>query len=195
MLSRKTENASFESTAIPHLDSVYRFARHLCGNESDAEDLTQECFHLAYRKFHQFEAGTNCKAWLFRIVRNAYVDRLRRKSREPRTSELTDNLVSTADPESESSRKMWQDLARNGTQPPLEIFGDEINRHLNELPTEFRLAVILCDVEHFSYSEIGELLGCPVGTVRSRISRARNYLKEKLYDYARDLGYVKSEDE
>ena len=190
MLSRKSLKATFEETALPHVGAVYRFARYLCGNEGDAEDIAQECFHQAYRKFHQFRAGTNCKAWLFRITRNAQIDRARQKARQPKTTHLQDVVVETQD-DLEQSLLGWQKLASEGVSSLYEVFGDEVYQSLQELPADFRLAVALCDVEDLSYIEIAKILGCPVGTVRSRISRARNFLKEKLYDYAKDLGFAR----
>lgn len=195
MSSPRDKQEIFESVALPHVDAVYRFALHLCGRESDAEDLAQECMHQAYRKFHQFQPGTNCKAWLFRIARNAHIDRLRQKSREPKISEFQESSAPVSESEDATSVVEWGKLAADGEDSFLEVFGDEVNRHLRELPPEFRLAVVLCDVEQFSYGEIGEVLDCPVGTVRSRISRARSHLKEKLWEYARELGFAKNDGE
>jgi RNA polymerase sigma factor (sigma-70 family) len=191
MLIWKNKKALFQETALPHLDAVYRFAHHLCGNDADAEDLTQECFHQAFRKFHQFQSGTNCRAWLFTIARNAYIDQLRRKGREPKTAELDDLPDPASLPGTTGGLERWHEVAIDGEEVFRDLFGDEVNRFLDELQREFRLAVVLCDVEGFSYAEIGAILGCPVGTVRSRISRARSFLREKLYQYAKGLGYVK----
>jgi len=189
----------FAEAALPHLDAVYRFAAHLSGHEADAQDITQECFHQAYRKFHQFRDGTNCKAWLFRIARNAFIDRVRRRSREPRYLELGDGVAaleveSDGDAPSASALE-WRGLAAESEQAVHELFGDEVARSLRELPEAFRVAVILCDVDGMSYHEIAEILGCPVGTVRSRISRARSLLKTRLHDYARDLGFARQGEE
>ena len=167
------------------------FSVYLCRNESDAEDLLQDTLLNAFRKFHQFQPGTNMKAWLFRIARNAHIDRARRKKREPESSELKDVAASPKNPaegvEKELSR--WMALTSEKENALFELFGDEVNRFLNELPVEFRLALVLCDVEGLSYQEIGESLECPVGTVRSRISRARSHLREKLQDYAAEQGF------
>lgn len=195
MLFRQSKNLLFEESALPHLDAVYRFAMHLAGNESDAADLTQECFHQAYRKFHQFQRGTHCKAWLFRITRNAHIDRLRRRAREPRLSELQEETSGGVRDESPTTALNWSELAARGEGALLDLFGDEVSRSLGELPVEFRLAVILCDVEGFSYDEISQILGCPVGTVRSRIFRSRSFLKEKLFEHARSMGFARERPE
>jgi RNA polymerase sigma factor (sigma-70 family) len=176
--------SAFESVALPHLDSVYRFALHLAGHEGDAQDLTQECFHQAFRKFEQFEPGTNCRAWLFRITRNAYIDRLRQRSRQPRPSDLSEEVVGVGATDPIDSMERWERLASGGEESRYDFFGDEVAKGLRELPDEFRAAVLLCDVEGLSYAEIAKALACPVGTVRSRISRARTMLKERLHDYA-----------
>jgi RNA polymerase sigma-70 factor (ECF subfamily) len=200
MLVWKGKRALFEETALPHVDAVYRFCLHLSGNEPDAEDLTQECFYLAFRRFDQFRRGTNCRAWLFKIARNHHIDRLRRKIREPKSEDssetpLSERATADTDDPAESVPELdfeeWKRLAIDDETVFYDLFGDEVNRFLQELQPEFRLAIVLCDVEGFSYREIGEVLGCPVGTVRSRIARARNHLKEKLYTYAKGLGYVK----
>jgi len=199
MLTWQSKRGSFESTAMPHVDAVYRFALHLCGNEPDAEDLVQDCFAQAFRKFHQFRRGSNCRAWLFRIARNALIDRLRRARREPRATDLQ-GLPARLEPEAPEPSgdpleglAGWRALATQEEEVFFDLFGDEVNRILAELPREFRLSVVLCDVEGFTYQEIAAVLDCPVGTVRSRISRARQHLKERLHEYAQGLGYARDE--
>ena len=213
-LLREKKTTSFQELALPHIDAVYRFSLHLAGNEADAEDLSQECFHQAFRKFHQFQRGTNCRAWLFRIARNAFIDRLRKKNREPPALELQEAAAVSADQRNSDettgaleisaerqtattaepgSLEDWKSLAVDDETIFCDMFGDEVNRFLQELPSEFRLAVVLCDVEGFAYHEIGEVFGCPIGTVRSRIARARAHLKTRLYDYAKSLGFVRNE--
>lgn len=196
MLDRKKKAALFEKTALPHLDAVYRFALHLSGHEGDAQDLTQECFHQAFRKFHQFEQGTNCKAWLFRILRNGYIDRVRQRARQPKISELNESIAGLPAADPLESLERWKHLTGEDESALQDLFGDEVARGLRELSPEFRAAVLLCDVEGLSYGEIATVLGCPVGTVRSRISRARSFLKERLEGYAKDYGLAaKSGDE
>ena len=193
MLRRKSRHGRFEEAALCHMDALYRFAVYLCRNENDAEDLIQDTYLNAFRKFHQFRPGTNFKAWLFRIARNAHIDRIRRKKREPELSELNEVASSKDDPLDGTAGdfERWKGLAVENERVFYDLFSDEVNRFLSELPPEFRIALVLCDVEGLSYQEIGQALECPVGTVRSRISRARSHLRDKLYRYAQDLGYVK----
>jgi RNA polymerase sigma-70 factor (ECF subfamily) len=199
MLVWKNTKSAFERDALPHLDEVYRFAVHLCGNEAEAEDLTQDCFLHAFRKFHQFRPGTNVKAWLFRITHNVHVDRARERSRKRVVveNELIEDAAAVAPvPEGAALEhpEALQKLIIDDEEIFYDLFGDEVNRFLSELPREFRLALVLCDVYGFTYQEIAEILGCPMGTVRSRIARARSHLRTALLRYAKGLGYAKSED-
>jgi RNA polymerase sigma-70 factor (ECF subfamily) len=195
MPSHKQQRELFEGAVLPHFEFLYRFAQYLTRNQADAEDLTQDTLTLAFRKFEQFRAGTDAKPWLARIARNAFVDRLRRKGREPSVGTLEESLESLVDPESPEKHLEGALSGRKGTviesqEVFFDLFGDEVNRHLWELPAEFRAAVVLSDVEGLNYREISEALDCPLGTVRSRISRAREHLRTKLYEYARSLGFV-----
>ncbi len=192
----RNNKEQFEALLIPVLEPAHRFAYHLTRNEADAEDLLQEASQLAFQKFWQFEPGTHFKAWMFRILRNRHIDGLRRKKNEPGVQELK-NLkpLHTEEVDVSDSENTWS-LSKHGAidKPEIfyDLFGDEVNRFLLELPPEFRAALLLCDLDGFSYHEISEILDCPIGTVRSRISRARNHLKEKLFDYAKGLGYVRN---
>ncbi|MBI4603486.1 MAG: sigma-70 family RNA polymerase sigma factor [Planctomycetes bacterium] len=195
MPSSREESHEFEEAMLPHLDAVYRFAVYLTGNEPDAEDLVQETYHHAMRRFDRFQPGTNARAWLFTIARNCRIDRARRESRESHFADIAD-LEETLDLEDrkaspEARLEDWASLSIDGEDVFFDLFGDEVNRFLAELPSGFRAALLLCDVEGLSYREIGEALGCPVGTVRSRIARAREHLRVKLYEYAKGLGFVK----
>ncbi|MCI0589328.1 MAG: sigma-70 family RNA polymerase sigma factor [Planctomycetes bacterium] len=176
----------FEATALVHLPSVYRVALALGGGESEAEDLVQETFVRAYRGFGSFRAGTNCRAWLLAILRNLAADRCRVARREPPSVPLEEALGG--------------DLEPSAAVPPpeieneeafLELFGDEVTRMLRALPRDWRLALLLADVEGLAYADIAGILACPVGTVRSRIHRARAFLRERLREYARSLGYLR----
>jgi len=190
----KEQRSLFEETALCYVNDLYRFAFYLTGNEADAEDLTQDAYHLAFRAFHQFKPETDAKAWLFRIARNAHIDKMRRKAREPVVTELVETPVPRKNPEDRRQEDFdkWRRLTINDELVFYDLFGDEVNRYLAELAPEFRLALVLCDVEGFSYHEISRVLECPLGTVRSRISRAREHLRDKLYDYAKDLGFAKN---
>ncbi len=202
--NRKDAEAQFEEAALGHFDAVFRFSMYLSGNEVYAEDLTQDAFLQAFRKYHLFRHGTDMKAWLFRITRNLYIDQFRRKRLAPQVSDLSDVAVGGENPsgETESSETTLLKDPLRAAGPLAELtgeeeahlyerFGDEVGKSLNELPPTFRLSLLLCDVEGMSYEDIGAALGCPIGTVRSRISRARQHLRERLYDYARELGFTR----
>lgn len=180
----------FEQVALPHLGAVYQFALGLTGNHTSAEDLVQETFLNAYRSFDRFQIGTNCKAWLFRICKNSFIDGYREQKRRPRHQ-----AVETAEPgafDAPHDTQAFERLNIDQEDLFLDLFGDEVNRFLAELPAEFRQAMLLCDLEGLSYEEIADTLEIPIGTVRSRISRARSFLRERLEDYAKDLGYVRA---
>lgn len=177
----------FERDALPLMDMLYSGAMRLTRNEADAEDLLQETFAKAFAAFHQYEDGTNIKAWLFRILQNTYISQYRKVVKEPFKSS-TDDLEDW-----ELSRL---EATANTALPSAEV---EALRNLpdlvvvnaiNELPEEFRTAVYLADAEGFSYNEISEILDVPMGTVMSRIHRGRKRLRESLRSYATELGIV-----
>jgi RNA polymerase sigma-70 factor (ECF subfamily) len=180
------DRAVFEQVALPYLEDVHRFASSLTRHDAQAEDLTQETFLAAFRAFDRFEPGTNCKAWLFRIAKNLFIDRLREVKRRPRHQTVVGDLP-THDPQ--RSVRAFEAHGIENEEIFLDLFGDEVNTHLAELPEEFRRAVLLCDVEGLRYDEIAGILDVPIGTVRSRISRGRAHLRDRLSEYARELGY------
>ena len=181
----KTQNDEvFESELLPHIDALKTFAFHLSYDEDDANDLVQETYMKAHRFIDKYEKGTNAKAWLFKILKNAYINEYRKRSKRPKRVDFED-IVSYHD--SDDSRVPgYLDLRE-------EIFasmmGDEVTIAINSLPIDFRTVVLLCDVEGFTYEEISKIIDVPIGTVRSRLFRARNMLKEKLKRYAENLGY------
>jgi RNA polymerase sigma-70 factor (ECF subfamily) len=181
----KTQNDEvFETELLPHIDALKTFAFHLSYDEDDANDLVQETYMKAHRFIDKYEQGTNAKAWLFKILKNAYINEYRKKSKRPTRVDFED-IVSYHD--SDDSRVPgYLDLRE-------EIFasmmGDEVTIAINSLPIDFRTVVLLCDVEGFTYEEISKIIDVPIGTVRSRLFRARNMLKEKLKRYAENLGY------
>ena len=165
--------------ALAYADALYNLARYLAGNDADAEDLVQETYANALRAAGQFEPGTNLKAWLFRILRNAFISRYRRRRRDPTVGGLD-----TADPRGlEAAGAEWpgseaeEALMRN-------IVSDDIEKALMRLPEEAR-TVVLMDLEGFTEAEVSRTLGCAVGTVKSRLARARSELRQLLRDYAR----------
>ncbi|MGE4602843.1 MAG: sigma-70 family RNA polymerase sigma factor [Planctomycetota bacterium] len=180
------ERNLFEEITLPHVDDVFRFALGLTRNRAQAEDLVQDTFLKAFKAFDRFRAGSNAKSWLFRICKNHFIDLYREKARRPHHSSAVEELAV------DSPRRSIEVFERDGIENEetfLDLFGDEVNRYLLELPEPFRRAVLLCDLEGLSYEEISEVLDVPIGTVRSRISRGRAFLKERLVNYAHELGY------
>ncbi len=174
----------FNTELLPHMEALKTFAYHLTFNENDADDLVQETYMKAHKFIENYELGTNAKAWLFKILKNAYINEYRRKSRIPPKVDL-DELggVKSGD---ESKNQTYVDLRTDIFDMTL---GDEVTMALKALPEEFREVILMCDIENFSYEEISKTLDLPIGTVRSRLFRARNMLKEKLQEYAKQMGY------
>lgn len=179
--------AAFEKEALVHLDALYRVALRLTGNASDADDLVQETMLKAYRSWEQYQPGTNAKGWLLTILRNSFINEYRRRTRHPETVD-----VDTIEPFA-----VFQDIQEDDPQGAFfdKIVDDEVLRAIDGLPEAFRETVVLSDVEGMSYQEIGKILGIPVGTVKSRLFRARQMLQGKLYDYAVGNGYIKGRKE
>lgn len=175
----------FEDELLPQIDALYNFAYHLTYNEDDAHDLVQDTYLKAYRFMAKYEEGTNPKAWLFTILKNAFINEYRRKAKQPSKVDFeeTSNYHQEEDNTAYSSYTDLQQEMFDG------MMGDEITTALNAIPVDFRTVILLCDIEGFSYEEIAEIINIPIGTVRSRLHRARNMLKEKLKSYAESMGY------
>ena len=174
----------FEGEALVHLDALYGLALRLSGgDEPHAEDLVQEAVLKAYRAWDRFEAGTNCRAWLMTILRNTFINQFRRQKSRPTPIEfeqVAERPFSDALYEADPEGRIFD-----------HIIDDQVIAAIDELPEEFRVAVVLSDLEGLTYQEVAELMGIPVGTVKSRLFRARKRLQERLYDYAVEMGYLK----
>jgi RNA polymerase sigma-70 factor (ECF subfamily) len=191
-VDREKESAAerkkrFESDALQYMNQLYAAALRYTKKPEDAQDLVQDTYAKAYTSFHQFEPGTNLKAWLYRVLTTTFINTYRKDQRRPQTSdsEMADWQIAEAASHTSDQGKSTEDVV-------LENLPDsDIKQALAEIPEEFRMAVYLADVEGFSYKEIAEIVGVPSGTVMSRLHRGRKQLREKLTDYARERGYVK----
>ena len=190
-MTKRTEterHKEFEEEALVHLDLLYNTAVQMTRNVADAQDLVQETFVKAYRFFDKFKRGTNCKAWLFKIMKNNFINTFRKRAKEPAKVDFEDvEAVLEAKPEKEA---LPEGSALE--QAFEELVEDDVKEALDQLPFEFRMVTILSDVQGLSYQEIANVMECPIGTVRSRLSRARRFLQGKLYDFARKRGIVKT---
>jgi RNA polymerase sigma-70 factor (ECF subfamily) len=179
--------ARFETEAMPYIDGMYSAAYRLTRNAADAEDLVQETFLRAYRGFHQFEPGTNLKAWLYRILMNTFINIYRKKQREPQT--ISDDEV--------EDWYLYSKMVEGGAEPSAEaevlekIPDEDVQEALMSLPEQFRTAVLLADVEGFSYKEIAEIMDVPIGTVMSRLHRGRKALEKRLWTVVQERGLVR----
>jgi RNA polymerase sigma factor (sigma-70 family) len=182
--SEGEKQSIFNQEFMPHINSMYNFAYRLTLDSDDAKDLLQDTYLKAFRFIDSFQQGTNAKAWLFRILKNSFINDYRKKSKEP--SKVDYQEVETFYNSEDVDRQITPDLRVEALQ---DMIGDEISTALNALDVDFRTVIILCDLEGFKYEEMAKILDIPIGTVRSRLHRARNLLKEKLSEYARKMGY------
>lgn len=181
----KQKQKAFNEEMLPHLDALYNFALRLTYDATDAEDLVQESLVKAYRFFHSYEKGTNARAWLFRILRNSFINNYRKQSRQPQqidydeVSSFYETIRSEQSDTTDLEDKMYRDM-----------MDDEVSQALARLPEDFRTVVMLCDVEDFTYEEIANMLDVPIGTIRSRLHRGRNLLRNQIMRYAQKKGYT-----
>jgi RNA polymerase sigma-70 factor (ECF subfamily) len=175
----------FDQEFMPHINSMYNFAFRLTMDEDEAKDLVQDTYLKAFRFITSFQKGTNAKAWLFRILKNSFINDYRKKSKEPAKVDYQEVETFYNSEEAEADN-ITTDLRVDAVQ---EMIGDEVANALNSLAVDFRTVIILCDIEGFTYEEMAKILDIPIGTVRSRLHRARNLLKDKLKVYARTMGY------
>lgn len=187
VVSRTTrkKQKEFEAEALPHMDVLYNFALRTAGNEDDARDLLQETYLKAYRFWDKYEKGTNIRAWLFRIMKNSYINRYRKETKEPDKVDYDEieNFYNVIRAEHTDANDLQEKLFGS-------LLGDEVAKALESIPEDFRTVVILCDIEGLTYEEIAEFIESPIGTVRSRLHRGRKLLQAKLFEYAKDQGYL-----
>ena len=178
----------FEAAAMPYLDPLYNAAYRMARNPQDAEDLVQETYLKAYKYYDKFEEGTNLKAWLFKILKNTFINSYRKKQQSPPQADFADI--------EESFETIVRDDSGQQARTPEEellekVLDEDVQHAIEELPHDYRMVVLLADLEGFSYKEIADILEIPVGTVMSRLYRGRRLLEEALLKYARGHGYIR----
>jgi RNA polymerase sigma-70 factor (ECF subfamily) len=189
---KSSEERAFEELALEHVDALYGAALRLTRVPSEAEDLVQDALVRAYRFQHHFEPGTNMRAWLLRILTNTFINHYRRSSRERR---VLDRDEGSPAGDGVMSRAAMRGLTDAVSVAQQGLLREEILRALDELPDEYRVMIVLADIEELSYKEIAEAVGCPIGTVMSRLHRARKLMQKRLIDQAVDMGIVREPDE
>jgi len=183
-LSKSKQEVRFEKEFMPHVEALHTFGYHLSYNEEDAADLVQETYLKAFKFIDKFEEGTNAKAWLFKIMKNAYINDYRKRTKRP-TQVDYEELEAYHDGD-DAQLSSYYDLREDLFE---KVMGDEVTFAINALPEDFKTVIFLSDIEEFSYEEISKILDIPIGTVRSRLFRARNVLKNILKNYAAKMGY------
>ncbi len=182
------QNRLFEETTLPYVDELFGTALRLTRNERDAEDLVQDAYLRAYRAFHQFEAGTNCRAWMFKILTNTFINGYRRRVKERDILEKQENGCHELTMHAADAMEAYGNPeARIATH----TLCDDVQKALEAVPPDFRMAVILSDIEGLSYKEIADAMGTPVGTVMSRLFRGRRLLRKALWRFGLDEGYIR----
>lgn len=191
MFGRKKEDEArraFEREALPHMSTLYSAALYMTKNPAHAEDLVQETLLKAFRFWHRYEQGTNCKAWLFRILTNTFINRNRKKTHLHESMDASEREYSSTTLSETSSFYETPEMDYFG-----KLFPEHVKAAVEGLPENFRIPVILADLHDFSYKEIADIMECPVGTVMSRLFRGRKRLQEQLFGYAIELGIISPE--
>lgn len=186
--SSKTENDmqyEFQTEAIPHQCALYNYALKIVRNADDAHDLVQDTYYKAYKSYHQFKSGTNSKAWMFMILKNTFINNYRKLKREPSKVDYDEieNFYENVKSDWKRDNNLESDFYQN-------LLDDDLTAALAKLPIKMREVILLCDLEGNTYEEVAEIVKVPVGTVRSRLHRARKFLQEELFGYAKVNGYL-----
>lgn len=184
--SSAIDQALFEEIAFEYIDSLYSTALRLTRNKQDSEDLVQDAYLRGFQHFHRFEPGTNFKAWIFKILMNTFINKYHKDMRTPPAVPF-DKVEFAID---EALKDEDQKNILTDSNVFRNMFDDEIVQAIETMPEDYRIAVLLCDIENFSYKEMSEILDVPIGTVMSRISRGRKMLQKSLLDYAKREGYI-----
>lgn len=185
----KSDTQGFEREALVHLDALYSSALRMSRSEAEAEDLVQETYLRAFKSYHRFEKGTNCRAWLFRIMTNIFINKYNRNKSGPeiiRYDDIDDCYV----PQGPSGADYFQNRACDPRWVFMNLLDDDIKRLLWDLPAEFRISIILSDIQGFTYADVAEMTRVKIGTVKSRLFRARKKLQKGLWEWAAANGYA-----
>ena len=182
----------FETSAMPFMDSLYNTAYRMARNAEDAEDLVQETYLKAFKYYDKFREGTNFKAWLFKILKNTFINKYRKNQKVPQQTDFSDIEGVFEDQVSETYRNSILDPETQFFETRLD---GEVHQALKSLPPDYRLAVLLADLEGFAYKEVAEILDVPVGTVMSRLYRGRRLLEKAMLDFAQSHGYLAADEE
>lgn len=185
IFGKNPKQREFEREAVPHMGLLYNYALRMTNNSADADDLVQETYLKAYRFWDKYEKGTNIRAWMFRIMKNSYINRYRKETKEPETVDYNEiqGFYATVRDETADANDLQQSVFNT-------LLDDDVANAIASLPDDFRTVVILCDIEGLTYEEIAEFVECPLGTVRSRLHRGRKLLRTRLVEYAKSRGYV-----
>ncbi len=185
-MSNNNQHIQFEAEVLPYREALLGHALRLTKNQRDAEDLLQDTLMRAYRHFDKYEAGTNCKAWLFTVMTNEYINQYRHAQHERKCVDydepVSENLADSREPTFDDSLYVEKS----------EDFGDEVSHAIHLVPDDFRTIIVMADIQDQSYREISENLDIPIGTVMSRLFRGRQILRKKLHDYALSLGIIRA---